>query len=144
MLCGAPDSICNKLQKVQNYAARLVSGSSYKDHITPVMQSLHWLPVKARIDYKILVMVYQAIHKVAPDYLQELVQVYHPARSLRSASELRLQVPRCNSATYGHKSFKVVAATKWNSLPASIRDSPSVNSFKRVLKTHLFKSIYGL
>ena len=144
LLCDASDKLYQRLQKIQNSAARLITGTTNREHITPVLRSLHWLPVRFRVDYKLMVMVYQAIHRQAPEYIQELVTIHRPVRSLRSANELRLQVPRVNTVTYGQKSFKNVAAVKWNSLPAAVKESPSLACFKRTLKTHLFKSVYEL
>ena len=136
--------MCQRLQKVQNYAARLVCQASYKDHVSPLLQSLHWLPVRARVTYKVLVLTYQAIHGLAPEYLQQLVTVYEPNRNLRSQHELRLVVPRYKTVTYGGKSFKAAAALLWNLIPTELRNSPSLNSFKHCLKTHLFKSEFSV
>ena len=71
----------------------------------------------SRISYKVLVLVYQAIHGTAPVYMCELLQIYQPSRSLRSESELRLVVPRFRTVTYGANSFRTTAAKLWNSLP---------------------------
>ena len=147
-----PDSTTEMLFCVVCLTCYVVGSRKYKImllallvrlHISPVLCSLHWLPVKQLINFKILVIVYQAIHGLAPDYIQELINVYQPKRVLRSANELLLVVPRTNTVTYGSKSFRTLAATKWNSLPTQIRDSPSLNCFKRSLKTYLFSIAYG-
>ena len=142
LLCGIFERLTTGLQRVQNYAARLIAGASRGDHITPLLVSLHWLPIKFRISYKVLVLVYQAIHGTAPVYMCELLQIYQPSRSLRSESELRLVVPRFRTVTYGANSFRTTAAKLWNSLPVSLRNLPSFNSFKSMLKTHLFQLAY--
>ena len=72
LLCGITDSLCRRLQKIQNYAARMITRTAYHDHVTPALQSLHWLPVRSRLDYKVLVIVYQAVYGLAPSYIQEL------------------------------------------------------------------------
>ena len=110
LLCGITDSLCRRLQKIQNYAARMITGTAYPDHVTPALQSLHWLPVRSRLDYKVLVIVYQAVYGPAPSYIQELLQIYQPKRTLRSQGELKLVVPRCNTHRYGSNSFKVRGA----------------------------------
>ena len=92
----------------------------------------------SRISYRVLVLVYKAIHGTAPVYMCELLQIYQLSRSLRSESELRLVVPRFRTVTYGPNSFRTTAAKLWNSLPVSLRNLPSFNSFKSMLKTHLF------
>ena len=73
------------------------------DHITPVLQKLHWLPVRYRIMYKILILTYKCIHGLAPLYLQELIQEYKPIRNLRSSSKLNLisaTVSSCVNSSY--------------------------------------------
>jgi hypothetical protein len=84
LLYGLPDSKISKLQRIQNSAARLVTRSKSRDHITPILHDLHWLPVKYRIIYKTLVLTFKCIHGLAPVYLQELVQLYQPTCCLRS------------------------------------------------------------
>ncbi len=70
LLCGYPGRQIQKLQRVQNVAARLISGRRKYDHITPVLKDLHWLPVVQRIHVKVVITVYTAIHNTAPAYLQ--------------------------------------------------------------------------
>ena len=72
ILYGLPDSELAKLQQIQNTAARLVVRLKKCDHITPVLQKLHWLPVKSQINYKILLLTYKALNGLAPSYLSEL------------------------------------------------------------------------
>ena len=142
LLCGVSNSLINKMHQIQNYAARLITGASTLEHITPLLISLHWLPIRYRINYKVLVFVYQAIHGSAPSYIQEMVNIYHPSRSVRSESELLLRVPRSKTVTYGGNSFRTLAPTLWNSLPSFVRNSQSLSIFKKSLKTHLFKMEY--
>ena len=54
LLCGITEELLCSLQKAQNNAARVVSGSKKYDHITPVLKDLHWLPIRKRIEFKIL------------------------------------------------------------------------------------------
>ena len=68
LLCGAPSTLINKLQRIQNIAARLITGHGRCEHITPVLKSLHWLPVKQRITFKTLVLVYKSVNNLAPVY----------------------------------------------------------------------------
>ena len=76
----------DKLQKLQNFAAKVVLGKSRFDHSTPCLIDLHWLPIKFRIDYKIAVTVFKCLNNLAPPYLNELIEIYSPSRSLRSSS----------------------------------------------------------
>ena len=144
LLAGLPDSELSKLQSVQNTAARLVNRSKKCEHITPVLQRLHWLPVKARIDFKILVLTYKALNNLAPDYISELFCPYLPSRPLRSADQRLLATPRYNTKTYGARAFSVYAANAWNSLPRQIKKFETLNSFKSSVKTYLFRKFYQL
>ncbi len=89
---GLPLSSISRLQIVQNAAAHLFTGSRKRDHITPILCTLHWLPVRYRIDYKIF--VYKALNNLAPRYLSDLLTTYNPARSLRSQDGHLLRIPR--------------------------------------------------
>ena len=87
LLYGLPKSSINKLQRVQNAAARLISFSRKRDHITPILYNLHWLPVDQRIEYKILLITFKILNGISPSYLSDLIQPYKPSRSLRSSSD---------------------------------------------------------
>ncbi len=93
LLGGCPASSINKLQIVQNAAARVLTRSRKYDHITPILQSLHWLPIKFRISYKILLLAYKALNDLAPAYLTNLLSHYNPTCSLRSQNSGLLAVP---------------------------------------------------
>ena len=69
LLCGLPDNSWNKLQWVQNAAARLITGTAKFSHITPVLRSLHWLPIKQRVQFKMLILIFTAINGLAPNYI---------------------------------------------------------------------------
>ena len=144
LLYGIPKSAVSILQTVQNSAARIVTKTAPREHITPVLRELHWLPVDRRIEYKILLYAYKALNGLAPEYLCHMVELYAPDRVLRSASQNLLVVPRGKHCQYGMRTFAMAAATLWNSLNVRdrsnrIRGSPSLESFKSNLKTLLFK-----
>ncbi len=90
---GLPQSTPSRLQMVQNAAARFLTGTKKRDHITPVLASLHWLPIKLRVDFKVLLFAYKALHNSAPDYICDLIKPYTASRSLRSSDQLFLSVP---------------------------------------------------
>ena len=75
LLYGLPDCELKKVQRVQNAAARLLTSTRKYDHITPVLRELHWLPVKYRIQFKILLLTFKAIHGMAPDYISRLLML---------------------------------------------------------------------
>ena len=143
-LVGIPETSIAKLQRVQNIAARILTGTRKYDHMTPVLYKLHWLPVKYRIEYKIILMTYRALNGLAPNYFQDLLQVYQPARSLRSSGDLKLVVPRTRLRSYGDRAFSVKAPSLWNSPPPPlhIRTMTSMSTFKKVLKTYLFQMAF--
>ena len=123
--------------------ARLVFEESKFCHITPLLRSLHCLPVKYRIDFKVLLLTFKAIHGLTPPYISELISVKDTSGrySLRSNNGILLNFPTCKSfTTLGDRSFRDMATPKsWNDLPLFIRNISSVNSFKKSLKTHLFQ-----
>ncbi len=97
LLGGYPASSINKLQIVHKSAARVLTRSRKYDHITPILQSLHWLPIKFRISYKIWLLTYRTLNGLAPAYLTNLLSRYNPTRSLRSQNSGLLIVPRVQS-----------------------------------------------
>jgi hypothetical protein len=135
---GLPQSSIHRLQLIQNSLARVVCPSvARRDHITPTLRKLHWLPVNARIEYKIALITYKTLHFQSPSYLDSLLVPYVPARRLRSSDKLLLCVPPLKSAA-GRRSFSFAAPTLWNSLPFSVRAATTLHSFRTALKTHLF------
>ena len=139
LYCGLPKRELDKLQRVQNCAARLVSGIRRSDDITPVMKDLHWLLIGARIDLKILLLTFKSLNDLAPYYLTSLLSKCRPARLLRSSNRVLLQVRSVNTVAYGHRSFSYYAPIIWNSLPYHIKNSESVSTFKQRLKTSFWE-----
>ena len=144
LLDGLPQSLLGRMQRLQNTAARLITRTPRRNHITPVLIDLHWLPVEYRPRYKVLLYTYKALNGLAPAYLRDLLEQYHPTRSLRSASKLLLKVPSQRTVTYGSRSFRMSAAVQWNSLPNHLKHASSIGTFKKLLKTYLFKLAYSL
>ncbi len=142
LLGGCPASSINKLQIVQNAVARVLTRSRKYDHITPILQSLHWLPIKFRISYKILLLAYKALNDLAPAYLTNLLSRYNPTRSLRSQNSGLLVVPRIAKSTKGGRTFSYLAPKLWNSLPENVWGSDTLSLFKSRLKTHLFSQAF--
>ena len=135
---GLPTVLLNKLQCVQNTAARIITRTSRYSHITPVLKELHWLPVKFRVQYKILLHTFKALHKLSPPYITDVLKVYQPTRSLRSQNSLTLVVPWTKPGKYGERCFHQAAPVLWNSMPSNIREATSLETFKRALKTYFF------
>ena len=129
---GVADEQITRIQKMQNKAARLILKKSKRDHVTPLLKELHWLRVKYRIRYKL-----------ATPYLSPSLCTYQPSRCLRSSTERLLKIPKTNLKTFGERSLGYIAPTVWNSLPADLRASPSLSTFKvNLKKTHFFRQTF--
>ena len=94
LLYGLPQEQLNRLQRIQNIAARVVTRSKKSCHITPVLKDLHWLPVRYRIVYKIVLIVYKAVNGLFPLYISNLLSFYTPSRNLRSKRLKRIRLKR--------------------------------------------------
>ena len=138
---GLPDNLIRKLQSVLNTAARVVTMTRKHDSITPVLYHLHWLPVKFRIQFKLLLLVFKSLNGLAPAYLSEKLTL-KPHSKLRSSNQKLLIVPHSNMRNYGDRCFSVAGPKLWNSLPRALRIASSVDIFKKDLKTHLFKNAF--
>ena len=136
LLVGLPNSSVSRLQRVLHNAARVLARVKRTDHITPILKQHHWLPVQKRIEYKILTLVFKALHKTAPKYLQDLLTIKTSQYALRSASTPTLEVPRTRTA-YGDRAFAHAAPVLWNKLPIHIRNTQCLETFQRHLKTVL-------
>jgi len=140
LLYGQPKYQLQRLQFIQNTAARVVCQFSKYEHITPVLRDLHWLPVQYRILFKNLLIVYKSLNGLCPKYLKQKLHFRnYTSRSLRSVTRKLLVEPRSHSKTYGDRAFTNYAPRLWNELPYYIRNSESVVAFKKHLKTYLFK-----
>jgi hypothetical protein len=142
LLFGLPGVLLDRLQMIQNTAARVVTRTRRFDHITPVLKELHWLPIKKRIEYKVLLHTYRALNNLAPQYLTDLLEIYQPARELRSQNQILLKAKKSRLHSYGDRCFSTAAPKLWNALPLTIRASKSLAAFRKSLKTHLFQKHY--
>ncbi|KAM9399248.1 uncharacterized protein ACWYII_031534 [Salvelinus alpinus] len=146
LLAGLPACAIKPLQLIQNAAARLVFNFPKFSHVTPLLRSLHWLPVEARIRYKTMVLAYGAVRGTAPPYLQALIRPYTQTRALRSStSALLASLPlrKYSSRSAQSKLFAALAPQWWNKLPHDARSAESITTFRRHLKPHLFKEYLG-
>ena len=164
LLAGLPDNKLNKLQRIQNHAARLVLLKSRHTSAAVLLRTLHWLPVKARIQYRIACLCFQCIYQNSmPPYISDLLQPYCPSRTLRSLDPSLLTVPRFTLETFTKKKKKqqtkkkkkkknnkkqthnkkqnsVFRPTVWNSIPLFLRRTQCFTTFKAKLKTNLFRT----
>jgi len=137
LFCGISDSLFRRLQSVQNAAARVIAGTSRCDHITPVLRQLHWLPVRQRVEVKLVVLVYKSLHGLTAQHLTDDCQLVANSgrRRLRSADVDTCIISRTN-IRLGDRSFAVSGPWLWNTLPVELRQ-PDVElvTFRRLLKT---------
>ena len=135
-----------QLQSVQNAAARLFGGVSKYDSVTSVLRDvLQWLPFKERINFKIGVLTYKALHGLAPSYLSEMlvpVAVSSALRWSRSADRGDLTVPRGKNTSYSDRSFAIAAPMLWNSFPVELLCISSMTIFLQ--KSYLFREAYNI
>ena len=130
---GIDQELFNKLQLVQNTAARLIFNSRKFDSASELCLRLHWLPAQERIVFKVLLFVFKCLHDLVPQYLSNLII---PACSERNPYDL---VPKALTS-FGDRAFSIAGPRAWNTLPAEIRSLDKINDFKKALKTYLFNN----
>ncbi len=134
LLVGCSARLINKLQMVQNAATRVLTRTRKYDHISPVLSTLHWLPMKHRIDFKILLITYKALNNLAPQYLSELLLHYSLPRPQCSQNSGHLIIPRISKSTAAGRSFFYLAPKLWNNLPNTVWEVDTLCQFKSRLK----------
>ena len=129
LLYGVSGYHLHKLQLIQNSAARCIYNIPSHDHITPVLQTLQWLPINKYITFKIAVLVFKSLHQILPTYLCDLIIVKQPGHyNLRSLNNITFIKPNSTNS-FGLRSFSYSAPHVWNALPASVRRAPTLASF---------------
>ena len=134
------DSLFRRLQSIQSAAARLITGTRRRDHISPVLRDLHWLPVRRRVDYKLALLVYKLLHGLVPPYLADdcILPSSDKFCRLYSADVDTCIVPRTHTH-FGDQSFSAAGPRIWNSLLPDLRwPDIELGEFRRLLKTFLF------
>ena len=144
LLSNIPNDLIDKLQKIQNHAARLITKTPMRAHITPSLIKLHWLPVRARLEFKTAVLCFKFFHGIAPPYFSKMIANYVPSRSLRSRSQMKLTVKIPKFARISGRAFSFYAPSLWNNLPFELKSIQTITMFKAQLKTYLFKKAYNL
>ena len=146
LLYGLRQVQIDKIQRVQNAAARLIFEQPKFCHVTPVLSQLHWLPIKNGIEFKMLLMTFKAIHGMAPDYIWKVIsRRKSTGYSLRSRTKVMLEVATSKILqTLGGRAFCCAAPKLWNNLPSEISSLDSLSNFKCHVKTYLFKHAFHL
>ena len=139
ILAGLLDCTIKQMQRIQNYGDKLVLGKIRYNSSRNILKDLHWLPIKSRIKFKILMLVYKCLRGNAPEYLRNLMtrcpQTIHTVRSNNIMD--RLVIPKTLRKTFTSRSFSVMGPVLWNSLPNCVKDSGNIDIFKKRLKPFL-------
>ena len=143
LLLGLPEYQMNKLQQIQNMACRVIFHLRKYDHIMQHLKALHWLKIRERIAYKIALLIHKCKNNQAQVYLQELLPSKHHERPLRSSMSEYLNSDFCRNTHTLRSSFSAAGPKIWNSLPLDTRMEKYTVTFKKKLKTYLFKSSYA-
>ena len=133
---GISEKYLNELQRIQNAAGKVVYGLFKHDHVGDTLKNLHWLPIRERITYKILLLVYKTLNGMGPAYLGDMLKYANFNHNIH------LVEPRVHTSM-GERAFQKCAPKLWNSIPSSIKECKTLESFKKQLKTHLFKTAYN-
>ena len=142
LLFGSSHDVTSHLQRILNYAARVILRLPMSSSITIHLKSLHWLPVKVRSTYKIACLCYHYHSSTAPSYVTGMLH-RKPKHTPSSSYTMPLvNRPAHSKATLGDQSFSFASSSVVNSIPNVVRCAPSLSSFKSRLKTYLFRSVY--
>ena len=149
LLNGISAKQLNRLQKIQNSATRYIFGWKKRRGVTALRRWLHFLPVEARIHFKVCLLMHQVVHGYAPDYLTNEIQKRRPKSvNLRANNDKTLLEEKIHGdLKLRHKiterGISIAGPVIWNNLPRKIRQLETVNLFKKQLKTYLFVKTYG-
>ena len=144
LLYGTKTYLLNKLQVAQNSAVRLIEKLKKQDSVRDIRKQLHWLPIPARIEFKLMMTTWKALHNQAPKYIKQLVmEKQQQNHYVRSNNKLLLKIPPSfNKNNFEDRAFSYAAPTLWNTLQDNVRNARTLFSFKKHLKTHLFQKFY--
>ena len=131
-----PDTILSDLQRIQNTVARILIKCGDRNYPSiNLLKKLHWLPIRQRITYKILILTFKAYHKTAPQYICDLIIPRAYNKAVRSNNSFALIVPMIKLKHYGEQSFSYAAPVQWNKLDVEIRSLSNLETFKKKVKT---------
>ena len=144
-LLGSSHDVTSHLQRIQNYAARVISHLPKSSSITTHLKSLHWLPVKVRSTYKIACLCYHCHSSTAPSYIANMPHKKPSHTRVTHSSSYTMPLlnrPAYSKTTLGERSFSFASSSVWNSILNDVRCAASLSSHKSCLKTYLFHSVY--
>ena len=138
ILYGLPESTLKHFTRVQNLSARFISRHGKHEHITPVLKQFHWLPIYQRIHYKVLILIFKSLNVLEPAYLEELIK-RRPMKRTRADSNNDLVIPSSSISPLEEDHWAMGGPKLWNTLPKELKTCTNINTFKKLLKTFLFK-----
>ena len=141
LLYGCKSKDLDRLQALQNKAVKLIFNAGKRDSLAPLLNTLHWLPIRERIKYKLCMYIYKCLNGTAPQYLVDFI-TYKPkgTRFTRSSMDTTLLTSQYARTSIGDKSFCISGPLLWNSLPKNIREAHTLSGFKKGLKSCLYPS----
>ena len=143
LLFDSTHDVTSNLQRIQNYAARVILRLPMSSSITTHLGSLHWLPVKVRSTYKIACLCYLCHSSSPPSYVADMLHEKPSHTRSSSYTMPLLNRPAHRKATLDDRSFSFASSSVWNSIPNDVRCAPSLSSFKCHLRTYLFRTVYN-
>ena len=141
ILYGLSESTLKHFTRVQNLSARFISQHGKHEHITPVLKQFQWLPIRQRIHYKVLILIFKSLNGLAPAYLEELIK-RRPMKRTRADGNNDLVIPVIKHKSFVGRSLGYGGPKLWNTLPKELKTCTNINTFKKLLKTFLFKEAY--
>lgn len=131
----------DKLQAVQNFACRILSGAKKFDHITPLLKDLRWLPIRQQLYFRFAVLVFKCMTSCAPEYLTSKLVGRSAVSTRNTRNSQLLNIPLFRTAS-GQRTFQYRATSLWNELQPALKLSPSVTEFKCLLRQKLLNDCF--
>ena len=145
---GLPDSELRFLQMILNSAARIVRQLPRfsREHITPICIELHFLPIKARIKYKICLLAFKALTLSQPIYIRNMLTFknWKTSMNLTSTDRQLLEAPFLSGLVSVRRCFSYTAPRLYNTLDEELKRMECLDGFKNKLKTSIFREAYDL
>ena len=117
------------LQRVQNFAARIVSRTRKFDHVTPILKQLQWLPIIKQLAVRDAAMVFKCLNRLAPPYLCQKFKTRSEVHNCNTRNRDRLHIPLCRTAA-GQRAVTFRGQKLWNSLPGEFQSITNLDVFK--------------
>ena len=145
ILINLPACSINPLQKILNKSVRFICDVRLREHITPYLRKLHFLPLKFRIMFKGCLIGFKIIREIAPEYLRDNFKLFQPnlLRNLRYGVGRDKSMFEITLEEMKNPTVLIRIALTWNDLPLDLRVEQDLETFKTKLKTHYFRAAYG-